>query len=106
MAAKIKTGDYVQVISGRDKGKKGKVTKVFPKDGRVVVDGVALVTRHNKPSYSNPEGSITRFPAAIDVSNVAHLDPKDNKPCRVGFKVLKDGTKVRVSKRSGEVIDG
>ena len=106
MAAKVKTGDYVMVISGRDKGKKGKVVKSFPKQGRVVVEGVALVTRHNKPSQINPDGGITRFPAAIDASNVAHLDPKDNKPCRVGFKTLKDGTKVRVSKRSGEVING
>jgi len=106
MAAKIKTGDYVVVLSGRDKGKKGKVVKSFPKEGRIVVEGVRIVTRHNRPSQGNPEGGITRFPAAIDVSNVAHLDPKDGKPCRVGFKVLKDGKKVRVSKRSGEVING
>jgi large subunit ribosomal protein L24 len=106
MAAKIKTGDYVVVLTGRDKGKKGKVVKSFPKEGRVVVEGVRIVTRHNRPSQANPDGGITRFPAAIDVSNVAHLDPKDGKPCRVGFKVLKDGKKVRVSKRTGEVING
>ena len=106
MAAKIKSGDYVIVLSGRDKGKKGKITKNFPKEGRVVVEGVNLVTRHNKPSQINPDGGITRFEAPIHVSNVAHIDPKDGKATRVGFTTLKDGTKVRVSKRTGEVING
>ena len=105
MAAKIKSGDYVMVITGKDKGKKGKVLKSFPSEGRIVVEGVRVVTRHERPSQANPDGGVKRFPAAIDVSNVAHIDPKDGKPCRVGFKVLKDGKKVRVSTRTGEVID-
>ena len=105
MAAKIKKGDYVVVISGKDKGKKGEVTKVFPKEGRVIVSGVRMVKRHVRPTQWDPEGGIRSFEAPIDISNVAHMDPKDNKPTRVGFKVLKDGKKVRVSKRSGEVID-
>lgn len=105
MAAKIKKGDHVIVLAGKDKGRKGEVTKVFPKDRRVVVSGVAMVKRHVKPTQFDPDGGIRSFEAPIDVSNVAHMDPKDGKPTRVGFKVLKDGKKVRVAKRSGEVID-
>lgn len=105
MAAKIKKGDYVVVLTGKDKGQKGEVTKVFPKDGRVIVSGVRMVKRHVRPTQWDPEGGIRSFEAPIDISNVAHLDPKDGKPTRVGFKVLKDGKKVRVAKRSGEVID-
>ena len=105
MAAKIKKGDYVVVLTGKDKGRKGEVTKVFPKEGRVIVSGVRMVKRHVRPTQWDPEGGIRSFEAAIDISNVAHLDPKDGKPTRVGFKVLKDGKKVRVAKRSGEVID-
>jgi len=106
MAAKIKKGDYVVVLSGADKGRKGEVLSVSPKDERVVVKGVRLVKRHVKPSQLDPEGGIKSFEAPIHVSNVAHIDPKDNVPTRVGFKVLKDGKKVRVAKKSGEVIDG
>jgi len=106
MAAKIKKGDYVIVISGKDKGKKGTVQKVFPSQDRVVVEGVRLVKRHMRPSQADPEGGIKQFEVAIHVSNVAHLDPKDNVPTRVGFKTLKDGKKVRVARKSGEVIDG
>lgn len=105
MAAKIKKGDFVVVIAGKDKGKKGEVTKVFPAESRVVVQGVGLVKRHMRPTQADPEGGIKQFEAPIHVSNVAHLDPKDNVPTRVGFKVLKDGKKVRVAKKSGEVID-
>ena len=105
MAAKIKKGDYVVVLTGKDKGRKGEVTKVFPKEGRVIVSGVRMVKRHVRPTQWDPEGGIRSFEAPIDISNVAHLDPKDGKPTRVGFKVLKDGKKVRVAKRSGEVID-
>jgi len=105
MAAKVKKGDYVVVISGKDKGRKGEVRKVFPKEGRIVVAGVHMVKRHVRPTQQDPEGGIRSFEAPIDVSNVAHLDPKDGKPTRVGFKTLKDGKKVRVAKRSGEVID-
>lgn len=106
MAAKIKKGDYVVVLSGADKGRKGEVLRVSPKDERVVVKGVRMVKRHMKPSQSDPDGGIKEFEAPIHVSNVAHIDPKDDKPTRVGFKVLKDGKKVRVAKKSGEVIDG
>jgi len=106
MAAKIKKGDYVVVISGGDKGQKGEVLKVSPKDQRVVVKGVRMVKRHMRPTQANPDGGIMEFEAPIHVSNVAHLDPKDSKPTRVGFKTLKDGKKVRVAKKSGEVIDG
>jgi len=106
MAAKIKKGDYVIVLSGNDKGRKGEVLSVSPKEERVVVKGVRLVKRHVKPNQAEPEGGIKTFEAPIHVSNVAHIDPKDNAPTRVGFKVLKDGKKVRVAKKSGEVIDG
>lgn len=105
MAAKIKKGDYVVVISGGDKGRKGEVLKVSPKESRVIVKGVRMVKRHTKPSQQNPDGGIMEFEAPIHVSNVAHLDPKENKPTRVGFTKLKDGKKVRVAKKSGEVID-
>lgn len=105
MAAKIKKGDHVIVISGKDKGRKGEVTKVFPKEGRVIVSGVKMVKRHVRPTQSDPDGGIRSFEAPIAVSNVAHMDPKDGKPTRVGFKTLKDGKKVRVAKKSGEVID-
>jgi len=106
MAAKIKKGDYVVVISGKDKGRKGEVLKVSPKEERVVVKCVRMVKRHVRPSQMDPDGGIKEFEAPIHVSNVAHLDPKEDKPTRVGFKTLKDGKKVRVAKKSGEVIDG
>ena len=106
MAAKIKKGDYVIVLTGKDKGQKGEVLKVSPKDQRVVVKGVQMVKRHMAPTQANPDGGIMQFEAPIHVSNVAHLDPKDNVATRVGFKTLKDGKKVRVARKSGEVIDG
>lgn len=106
MAAKIKKGDYVVVIAGKDKGRKGEVLKVSPKEERVVVKGIRMVKRHVRPSQMDPDGGIKEFEAPIHVSNVAHLDPKEDKPTRVGFKTLKDGKKVRVAKKSGEVIDG
>lgn len=106
MAAKIKKGDYVVVISGGDKGKKGKVLRVIPKEDRVVVEGVRVVKRHVRPSQVDPEGGIRTFEAPIHISNVSHIDPKDDVPTRVGFKTLKDGKKVRVARKSGEVIDG
>lgn len=106
MAAKIKKGDYVVVISGKDKGRKGEVLKVSPKDEKVVVKGIRMVKRHVRPSQMDPDGGIKEFEAPIHVSNVAHLDPKEDKPTRVGFKTLKDGKKVRVARKSGEVIDG
>ena len=104
MAAKIKKGDKVVVLAGRDKGKEGEVTKVLPTDGRVIVQGANMVKRHTKATQNNP-GGIVEKEATMDLSNVAHLDPKDGKPTRVGFKTLDDGKKVRFAKRSGEVID-
>jgi len=106
MAAKIKKGDHVVVIAGKDKGRKGEVTKVFPKESRVIVSGVRLVKRHTRPTQADPEGGIKQFEAPIHVSNVALMDPKSGDATRVGFKTLKDGNKVRVATKSGEVIDG
>jgi len=101
---KIKKGDKVIVRSGRDKGKTGEVLKVFPSRNRAIVQGVNRVKRHQRPSQASAGGIIEKE-ATIDVSNLAHLDPKDDKPTRVGFKVLDDGRKVRFAKRSGEIID-
>jgi large subunit ribosomal protein L24 len=104
MAAKIKKGDKVVVLTGRDRGKKGEVLKVMPKESRAVVQGVNMVTRHQRPTQFKA-GGIEQKEAPIHLSNLAHADPTDGKPTRVGFKTLEDGKKVRVSKRSGEVID-
>ena len=104
-AAKIKKGDKVVVLSGRDKGKRGEVVRALPKDGKVVVSGVNVVTKHKRPTGQSA-GGIERVEAPLPVSKVAIEDPKTGKPTRVGFKVLEDGRKVRVAKRSGEVIDG
>lgn len=105
MAAKIKKGDKVVVLAGRDKGKNGEVLQVLPKDGRAVVRGVNLVKKHTKQSQQS-EGGIISKEATIDLSNIAVADPKDGKPTRVGFKVLDDGRIVRFAKRSGDLIDG
>lgn len=105
MAAKIKKGDTVAVLTGRDSGKTGQVLQVFPAEGRALVQGIQMVKRHTRQSAQSAGGIISKE-APIQLSNLAVLDPKDNKPTRVGFKVLEDGRKVRVSKRSGEVIDG
>jgi large subunit ribosomal protein L24 len=104
MAAKIKKGDKVVVLTGRDKGKTGEVLEVRPKDDRAVVRGVNLISRHQKQTQSQ-EGGIIRKEAAIHLSNLSLADPKDGKATRVGFKVLDDGRKVRVATRSGEQID-
>ena len=104
MAAKIKKGDKVVVISGSDKGKTGEVLKVLPAENRVIVQGVKMVKRHTRPSAMNA-GGIVEKEAAIHVSNVAHIDPKTDKPTRIGFKFLEDNRKVRFAKDSGEVID-
>ena len=101
---KIKKGDNVVVIAGKDKGKSGEVLRVMPSEMRVLVQGVNMVKRHTKQAMGNP-GGIVEKEAALHVSNVAHLDPKDRKPTRVGFKTLDDGRKVRFAKRSGELID-
>jgi len=105
MAAKIKKGDQVQVLTGSDKGKRGEVLRVMPGAGKAVVQGVRVVTRHQRPTQFD-QGGIVNKEAAIELSNLAIIDPKDDKPTRVGFKTLEDGRKVRIAKRSGEVIDG
>jgi len=102
--AKIKKGDKVVVLSGRDKGKSGEVIRSLPRANKVVVQGVNVVKRHTRQSAA-AAGGIVEKEAPIHISNVSHVDPKDSKPTRVGFKTLEDGTKVRVAKRSGEVID-
>ncbi len=99
----VKKGDKVIVITGKDKGKTGTVIEALPKKDRVVVEGVNIIKKHQKPSQMNPEGGILEREAAIHVSNVMLLDPKTNKPTRVGYKV-EDGKKVRVAKKSGEII--
>ena len=104
-AAKIKKGDTVVVLSGKDKGKTGEVTRALPREGKVVVSGVNVMTRHRKPSQVNPEGGLERVEAPLAVSKVAIRDPQTGQPTRVGFKVLEDGRKVRVAKRSGAQID-
>ena len=102
---KIKKGDHVVVITGKDKGKKGEVLKVIPEENRAVVKGVAMVRRHQRQTAAQ-EGGIIAKEAAVHISNLALEDPKDGKPTRVGYKFLKDGRKVRFARRSGEVIDG
>jgi large subunit ribosomal protein L24 len=104
MAAKIKKGDRVVVLAGKDKGRQGNVLKVLPKDERVVVEGLNIVQRHTKPSQGDPQGGIKNKEAALHVSNVAVVDSK-GKPTRVGFRVEGD-KKVRVAKTTGEVING
>jgi len=101
---KIRKNDTVIVIAGKDKGKTGIVKAVYPKEQRVLVVGVNRVMRHIKPSQRDPQGGRKLAEMPIHVSNVAHIDPKDEKPTRVGFKIVKD-RKVRFSKRSGELID-
>jgi large subunit ribosomal protein L24 len=100
---KIKKGDKVVVLSGKDKGKHGEVTKSLPKQGKVVVSGVNIATRHRKASQANPQGGLDRFEAPLDISNVAIEDPKTGKPTRVRFE-FKDGKKVRVAVKSGQVL--
>jgi len=101
---KIRKGDHVVVLTGKDKGKKGEVLKVLPSENRAIVKGVSLVRRHQRQSASEEGGIITKE-APIDISNIALEDPKDGAPTRVGYKFLKDGRKVRFARRSGEVID-
>ena len=104
MAAKIKKGDRVVVLTGRDKGRTGEVIQVMPTDEKALVRGVNMVKRHQKQSM-NQEGGIISKEAPIQLSNLALADPKDGKPTRVGFRVLEDGRKVRFAKRSGDLID-
>ncbi len=102
-AQKIKKGDHVIVLTGRDRGKHGEVIEVRPREGRALVRGVNMVRRHQRQT-AQEEGGIISKEAAIDLSNLAIEDPKDGKPTRVGFKFLEDGKKVRYAKRSGEII--
>jgi large subunit ribosomal protein L24 len=104
MASRIRKGDKVAVLSGRDKGKQGEVIKVLRAADRVIVRGINIVKRHTRQSAKS-SGGIVEQEAAIHVSNVAHLDPKDNKPTRVGFRLIDGTRKVRYAKRSGEIID-
>ena len=104
MAAKIKKGDRVVVLTGRDSGRTGEVVQVMPKDEKALVRGVNMVKRHQKQSM-NQEGGIISKEAPIHLSNLALADPKDGKPTRVGFRVLEDGRKVRIAKRYGDLID-
>ena len=102
---KIRKGDKVVVLAGKDKGRTGEVLSVQPKEDKALVRGVNMIRRHQKQSQSQEGGIITKE-APIHLSNIALADPKDGKPTRVGFQVQKDGKKVRVAKRSGEVING
>ena len=103
MAAKIRKGDRVQILTGKDKGKRGEVLSVMPEARRAVVQGVNMVKRHTKPQGMNQPGGIQEKEASIDLSNLALIDPKSDKPTRVGFRMDGD-KKVRVAKASGEVI--
>jgi large subunit ribosomal protein L24 len=105
MAAKIKKGDRVKILAGRDKGKRGEVLAVNPSEERALVQGVNLVKRHRKPQGMGQPGGIQEKEAPIHLSNLALIDPKSDKPTRVGFRLLDDGKKVRVAKPSGEVLD-
>ncbi|MEK4396247.1 50S ribosomal protein L24 [Bacillus sp. FSL K6-2860] len=100
----VKKGDKVVVISGKDKGKQGVILAAFPKNDRVLVEGINLVKKHSKPTQANPQGGISEQEAPIHVSNVMPLDPKTSEVTRVGYKV-EDGKKVRVAKKSGQVLD-
>jgi large subunit ribosomal protein L24 len=101
---KIKKGDNVVVISGRDKGRSGEVLRVFPEDRRLIVQGVHMARRHTKARMGDTGGIVDKE-LTIHVSNVAHVDPSTGKPTRIGYQILDGGKKVRVARRSGEVID-
>ncbi len=104
MARRIRRDDEVVVLSGREKGKRGKVLRVYVDNGRALVQGVNMVKRHTRPNPGQP-GGIVEKEAPLHISNLAHIDPGGDGPTRVGFKVLADGRKVRYAKKSGEVID-
>jgi large subunit ribosomal protein L24 len=105
MAARIRKGDRVVVISGANKGQRGDVLQVFPRADRAIVQGVAIATRHVKPTNMGQPGGIQEREAAVHLSNLMLVDPKSEKPTKVGFRVLEDGRKVRVAKATGEVIE-
>ncbi|MDQ3471595.1 MAG: 50S ribosomal protein L24 [Pseudomonadota bacterium] len=105
MAQKIRKGDTVVVLSGKDKGKTGEVVRAIPKDGKVIVSGVNVAVRHRKATQENPQGGLERREAPLHMSKVAVADPKSGKPTRVRFEV-RDGKKVRIAAKSGELING
>lgn len=96
--------DNVKVLSGKYRGKTGKVLKVFPKENRVIVEGVNIIKRHTKPSQKNQQGGIVEKEASVNASNVMVIDPKTSEPTRVGYMYLEDGSKVRISRKSGEIL--
>ena len=102
---KIRKGDRVVVLAGKDKGRTGEIVKMMPKEGKALVSGINLVKRHQRQTQTQEAGIINKE-ASLHLSNLAIADPKDGKPTRVGFKIMDDGRKVRVAKRSGDVIDG
>lgn len=102
---KVRKGDEVVITAGKDRGRKGEVIKVMPKDSRLVVRGLNLIKRHTKPSAENPDGGVVQKEASVHISNVQLADPESGLPTRVGYKILEDGKKVRFAKRSGQVID-
>ncbi len=106
MAARIRKGDRVKVIAGADKGKQGDVLRVIPKEDRAVVQGVRMAKHHRKPTGLGQPGGIVEQEAAIHLSNLMLVDPKTSQPTRVGFRVLEDGRKVRVARKTGQVIEG
>ena len=106
MAARIRKGDRVVVITGSDKGKQGEVLRVLPKENRAVVQGVKMAKLHTKPKGMGQPGGIVEKEATIHLSNIALIDPKTDKPTRVGFKMLENGAKVRVARATGNVIEG
>ena len=101
---KVKKGDNVIVITGRDKGKTGEVLRVFPADSRIIVQGINVAKRHTRPRMGDP-GGIVEKELTIHISNVAHIDPGSSRPSRIGYRRLEDGRKVRFARRSGEIID-
>jgi large subunit ribosomal protein L24 len=102
---RVRKGDKVIVIAGKDRSKTGTVLAVYPKEDKVLVEGVNVIKRHTKPNAANPDGGIVEREAPFHLSNVQPVDPKSGQPTRIGFKVLEDGKKVRFAKKSGEVID-
>jgi large subunit ribosomal protein L24 len=106
MAARIRKGDTVLVISGAERGRRGEVLRVFPKDNRAVVQGVNVATKHTKPQGLAQPGGLVHVEAPIHLSNLKLIDPKTDKPTRVGFRTLEDGRKVRVAKATGNLVEG
>lgn len=103
-ATKLKKGDQVVILTGRDKGAKGEILRILTKKSRAIVSGVNMIKKHRKPTQLNPQGGIENVEASIHLSNISLADPKTEKPTRVGYKTLKDGKKVRYAKASGETL--